>query len=185
MRRHILFAPKQVKNASARYALLTVCAVCAALGLNLLFGLLQADKLSGAYTQVRERQYAVSVLKGLFLYGVFYPALEEAVFRGVLLNVLLRALPVQAAALVSALLFGLYHGNPVQGAYAFLIGLLLAYGCLRMQGLAAPFLMHGAANVFVFLLSSYAPEGSMAVQTLLCAVCMSVCALCLVWERRF
>lgn len=138
------------------YMALAACAVCAAVGLNLLFGLLQPEKLSDAYRQASERQYAVSVLKGLFLYGLFYPAVEEAVFRGAVLGLFRRLFQTRTAVLLSALLFGLYHGNIVQGVYAFLLGLLLAYGRLRMDTPAAPFLMHAAANCCVFLLSGRA-----------------------------
>lgn len=54
---------------------------------------------------------------------------------------------VLAGALISAALFGLYHGNLLQGVYAFLLGLVMAWLYERFQTLAAPWVFHAAANV--------------------------------------
>ena len=56
-------------------------------------------------------------------------------------------MPFWPAALISAVLFGLYHGNLLQGVYAFLLGLVLAWLYERFQTLAAPWLFHAAANM--------------------------------------
>lgn len=63
----------------------------------------------------------------MFLYiSLLGPVAEELLFRGLLLR-LLRPYGKQAAILVSALLFGLFHGNIIQIPFAFLVGLVLGY----------------------------------------------------------
>lgn len=74
------------------------------------------------------------------------PLAEELVFRGIIQTRLERAMPVWAAVVLQAVLFGVTHGTPVQMAYAFLMGLV--FGLLRsrtgsiLPGLAA----HAAFN---------------------------------------
>lgn len=134
-----------------------LCAVSAGLGLNALVSWLCFDTISVAYEQVRRKQYAVSVLQGIWQYAVFAPLAEEFLFRGIAYRLLAKKIPWQAAAVISAALFALYHGNIVQGGYAFLMGLLLAGAYHYFDRFAAPVLFHGAANLAVFLIS-YSPD---------------------------
>lgn len=53
------------------------------------------------------------------------PVAEEFIFRGVIFDRLFLAFPFWIANGLQALLFAVYHGNVVQGSYAFLFGLLL------------------------------------------------------------
>lgn len=63
----------------------------------------------------------------MFLYSAFLaPLSEEILFRGYVLRSL-RPYGRRFAILGSALLFGLFHGNLLQGPYAFLVGLILGY----------------------------------------------------------
>lgn len=64
---------------------------------------------------------------GMFLYiSILGPISEELLFRGVLLR-LLRPRGKQAAIVLSAIAFGLFHGNLIQIPFAFLVGLVLGY----------------------------------------------------------
>ncbi len=63
----------------------------------------------------------------MFLYAsLLGPVAEELLFRGLVLR-LLRPWGKQTAIFVSAVLFGLFHGNVIQIPFAFLIGLVLGY----------------------------------------------------------
>ena len=59
------------------------------------------------------------------------PFLEEIFFRGILFQRLKELMSVKAAAVVSALVFGLYHGTLTQGIYGFFMGLALAWAMER------------------------------------------------------
>ena len=66
--------------------------------------------------------------EGYIVIGILAPIAEEMVFRGAILRSLLKAFSPQMhwlAIILSALLFGVVHGNLPQGCHAFAIGLLL------------------------------------------------------------
>jgi phosphoglycolate phosphatase len=121
---HIKPEPKRT------YALFAMASVGAVLGLNLLLELLQITDKSAAYQAAREDQYSAVFLVGLICYGLITPVAEEVLFRGILFNTLRRRMPLKLAVVVSALCFGAYHMNTVQGIYGFLMGLLIAYAYL-------------------------------------------------------
>lgn len=67
----------------------------------------------------------------MYLYAcILGPISEELLFRGLLLRTL-KPCGKQTAILVSALVFGLFHGNIVQIPFAFGVGLVLAYVALE------------------------------------------------------
>ena len=80
------------------------------------------------------------------------PLWEELFFRGVLFVQLKKRFSVSRAAVISALCFGLYHGNLSQGIYAFLMGLLLVSAMERYQTVAAPIAVHMGANMAALVL---------------------------------
>lgn len=85
----------------------------------------------------------------LALYGlsvvVIPPIVEEMMFRGVVLQSL-RRYGDGFAVVVSAIFFGLYHGNPIQMVFAFLSGLALGYVVIRTGSLLPSILIHCINN---------------------------------------
>lgn len=64
----------------------------------------------------------------MFIYSVLMaPISEELIFRGVTLRVAQRGLPFWPANILQAAFFGIFHMNPLQGCYTFIIGLILGY----------------------------------------------------------
>lgn len=74
------------------------------------------------------------------------PLTEELMFRGVIQTRLERAMPLWAAVVVQAILFGVTHGTPVQMGYAFLIGLALGFLRCRTGSILPGFAAHAAFN---------------------------------------
>lgn len=139
-------------------ALTVLLGISVSIFLNLISQLLQTFVFTGgygAYEQVAAAQYAVPFAVGVLLYGVISPLAEEAVFRGILYNRCKRYIGTLPAIFLSALLFGLFHGNLVQGIYAFVMGLLMAGLYERFHSFAVPLLFHAAANLPVFTISYY------------------------------
>lgn len=63
----------------------------------------------------------------MFLYiCIIAPIAEEILFRGLLLRMLMPY-GKRLAILATAFLFGMFHGNPMQSPYAFVVGLVLGY----------------------------------------------------------
>jgi hypothetical protein len=81
-----------------------------------------------------------------FIACVLAPVVEELMFRGFLLNALLRYMPIALAAVFSALLFGAAHASwsafaPLAGA-----GLVLAAVYYRTGALSASMIAHAGFN---------------------------------------
>ena len=107
------------------------------------------------------------------------PLAEELMFRGVIQTRLERAMPVWAAVVLQAVLFGVVHGTPIQMAYAFLLG--LAFGFLRsrtgsiLPGIAA----HAAFNAMNDPLGIFGDAaGSWYALAVMAAVCAVGCVFC-------
>ena len=135
-----------------RYPALVIFAAASVVFFNILISLSGLMEQSDLYRQTAARQYAVSLGMGLFLYAGVSAVVEEVVFRFLLYNRLRRSGGRAAFGIVaSAFLFGVYHGNIVQGLYAFVIGLLIALVYVRFDDFLAPVLFHGVGNAVIFL----------------------------------
>ncbi len=117
-------------------------------------GLVKEESFSQAATGLFYASDHISVL--IVLYCIATPFIEELLFRYFIFNLLLKYTKRAAlSVIVCAALFGLYHMNPVQIAYGFIMGLVITYAYYRHRVLTIPFLMHAAANAvalaFTFL----------------------------------
>lgn len=75
------------------------------------------------------------------------PVAEELIFRGMGYLSLRDEMGAVPAAIFSAVFFGLFHGNLVQGIYAAGLGLILAFIMEKYQSLTAAWLTHVAMNI--------------------------------------
>lgn len=82
---------------------------------------------------------------------VIAPVLEEVVFRGLLLHRWAYKWNLKTAIIVSSLLFGVMHADPI-GAFVFGVGMCILY--LRSQSLYIPILCHSLNNLAVWILEA-------------------------------
>ena len=82
----------------------------------------------------------------LLLAGVAVPIAEELIFRGFLYNFLKERWGVWPGVFVSALIFGIIHGNVTVGVTAFLLGILLAVLYEYSHSLWTSILVHAINN---------------------------------------
>lgn len=158
-----------------------------AVGCNFFFSLTGLTGMSADFQAVSERQMTAGLLTGLLLYGIFSPLAEEMIFRGVLFVRLKRFLPVTVAGFLSALLFGLYHGNIVQALYGLLAGCLFAWFYHKKGSFAQTVSLHGVMNVTGFLLTYLQVFSSPFYGWIGCACAFAlagVCFLALSKERK-
>ncbi|MCR4690195.1 MAG: HAD hydrolase-like protein [Lachnospiraceae bacterium] len=138
------------------FLLILSSALALGLGLNIIILLPGIAEKSAGFQRVAGNQYSVSLPVGLVIYGILVPFTEEVLFRGILQNRIMRYYPRGLGIFLSALLFGCYHGNPVQIFYAFMMGLSISLVYARYQLLEATALMHCGANLLVYFLSKQA-----------------------------
>lgn len=98
---------------------------------------------------------------GYLAIGILAPLAEEVVFRGAILRTLLRMFEQRwhwAAIVISALLFGIVHGNEPQGIHATLIGLLLGWMYYRTDSIFPGVVFHWVNNTVAYLLFNMMPQ---------------------------
>lgn len=161
----------------------------ACIGLNYLISLLRIPELFPAYQEISKQIYGGNIVIQLVTVVAGAAVIEELLFRGIIYGRLKDFLGVRASLVISALLFGLYHMNMVQGIYAFIIGLVLAYVYEKFKTIAAPILAHGTANLVSILISETGildfSEGSLLWSVVLAAVplVILVCSLLVIRSR--
>lgn len=87
-------------------------------------------------------------LLSLLVIAVLPAIIEEAVFRGVILNGIKEAGTLRAV-LLSGVLFSLFHQNPAQTPYQLICGCLFALLALRSGSIFVPVVMHFFNNAFI------------------------------------
>lgn len=147
-------------------ALVVLGAVCISRGLNLFLGLTFLPRYFPGYEEAQAQMYHCSLVSQVMASVVSAPVLEELLMRGLVYGRIRSAFSSsRAAMLLSALIFGLFHGNVVQGIYAFFLGLFFAQVYESFRSLIPAVIAHGAANGATFL-AIYLPfEGQGAAGT--------------------
>lgn len=135
------------------YLFLITASLGMSLGMNLLLYLTGITQASASYQEVSASQYSVTVPLGLFIYGIAAPVSEELLFRGVLFNRIKKMYGPAIGILLSSVLFGVYHGNMVQGLFAFFMGLVIAYLYEELGHFYIAVLVHALMNLTSYALT--------------------------------
>lgn len=96
---------------------------------------------------------SLPLIPSLLIFGFLLPFCEEAFFRGILFREALRCTSLSRAAVFSSLLFSVYHGNILQGIYAFFMGLYLCRMERKYRSLRASFSLHALVNTVVLVMT--------------------------------
>jgi uncharacterized protein len=100
-----------------------------------------------------------SILISMLTVGIVAPIAEEFLFRGVIYNTLKKKISIKWTIIIQAILFGVFHGNLVQGTYATLLGLVFGYVTYKTKSLWPAIIMHMVnnltANIVSFIIGDY------------------------------
>lgn len=133
-----------------QYFLMIIGSVLLAYGFHYLFFVTGFMESSESFQNVAQSQYDVSLVVGLVLYGAISPFVEEVIFRGFLFGRMKVYMNWVVALFLSSLLFGIYHGNLVQGVYGFFMGLVFGLVAHKYQNFYLAVGMHAIANLVAF-----------------------------------
>ena len=134
-------------------------------------------------------QMTVGVV-GLIGTGFITPVAEELLCRGAILGTLLVMMPRRpwVCIVVSALIFGLIHLNPVQIVFGSLYGLLLGWLFWRTRSLLPSIVVHVVNNATVLMLPESADNAienmSLTTEILLSVVSLIVLFVAIRWFAR-
>lgn len=138
---------KQKETSVVAWIVLAIMAVTLCFSLNALLGFSGLDKISQKYQEVAQTLYSGGVLLEIITVGILGPICEELIFRGLMFRRMCEYTKPVIAVIASALVFAIYHGNIVQGVYAFVLGIVMAVCYQRFQTLWASIVIHVAANI--------------------------------------
>ncbi|MBR4777747.1 MAG: CPBP family intramembrane metalloprotease [Lachnospiraceae bacterium] len=80
------------------------------------------------------------------------PINEECIMRGIILSRLKRKMAPVFAIIISAVYFGIFHMNVVQGIYAGILGLFMAYIAYKYRSIIPSIIFHAMFNALNFLI---------------------------------
>ncbi|MCI9126219.1 MAG: CPBP family intramembrane metalloprotease [Eubacterium sp.] len=100
-----------------------------------------------SYSGAENVIYGSSVAVQFLAAGFAAPVVEELIFRGLIYKRLKDLVNIRWAAILSAALFGVFHGNWVQAPYAIIIGLVAVFVYEKYKSITAPILLHMTANI--------------------------------------
>lgn len=99
----------------------------------------------------------------ILLAVIMAPLFEEIVFRGIIQKGLInKGLKPKTAIIISAVIFGLVHGNPWQFVGAVLLGSVLGLVYYKTKSLLLPILLHAFNNLCSAILIFYGNTESFA-----------------------
>lgn len=173
-------------HAAADGVLSLIAGAALGIGINNLIAMTPLIDLSAGFKEANSAFFAGKVFYELLGSCLIIPIAEELLYRGIVYKRLRLYAGVEAAVVLSAVIFGAMHFNLVQFVYAGILGILLAF-LLKWTGfLYTAVLAHCAANVAAvvrqetgWLSFSYEPTAvGMGVTVLVLAVA-ALAILCL------
>lgn len=112
------------------------------------------------------------------------PLVEEITFRGLIYSRLKQGMPMFAAMIISAWVFGMMHGTVIWFLYAALIGLLLSWIYEKYHSLTASVLVHFSFNLFGSLMELIGGMSDVAFLLMLTASGIASVALLIFIQRN-
>jgi membrane protease YdiL (CAAX protease family) len=115
----------------------------------------------------------VMLVLSMIAVGVIAPAAEEVLFRGFLLPVFAKRWGPIAGIAISAAMFGITHLDPLQGTFAFLVGLYLGWLALRCGSIRWPIVAHVVNNTVAVVSSRIGGRESTATTIAVAAMALT------------
>ena len=146
------YFPEQKKKLPARFHLFVILAgLAGSVGFSCLSAAAglsggAASSIPAISSAVRGSECPAGWILAAVTLAAVSPAAEEFLFRGLVFNGIRRCIRFLPAAVLSSLIFAVFHGNIAQGFYGFAMGLAYAAVYEKSGSLAAPVEMHMAAN---------------------------------------
>lgn len=100
-----------------------------------------------SYSGVEAAIFGSSVALQIVAAGIVGPVVEELLFRGLIYKRLREFTGINISAVLSAVIFGIFHGNWVQAPYAIIIGLAAVFVYEKYKSIIAPVLFHMSVNM--------------------------------------
>ncbi len=183
----------------AKYLLIIPFATTFVYAANMLVQIIEVliPSIAHSFDDTAQTIYGADITVQIITAVILGPIVEELIFRGLMYARLKRMFGGVVAALVTSLVFGIYHMNISQGIYAFLFSYAAIFIYEKYKKIYAPMIMHMVANglsvLVTFVLKDYnnqsgaqenalnKPEhlGVLLIVFVICTALCGVFALCI------
>jgi len=153
----LLYDPTAVFSKKAYFPVLVILTSFAlTVLLNFLYSKIPWDMFGDKYiVQNNDSLYSVPLYFRIISYVFIGPFAEEVLFRGIVFSRFKKIMPLWASVIASSLFFAVYHGNLMQGSYAFLMGSVMCLSLHFGGSFLYPLLFHMIANLISNLCHEY------------------------------
>lgn len=165
------------------YLMIILCGASLAVAMNNIITITPLPYIFTGYEETNEVLFGGGIILQILGAGIFACIVEEFSHRGVTYLRMKRYWGKRKAMIFSALVFGIYHLNVVQGVYAFFLGLFFAWVYERYDSLWAPVIAHMSANLCVVLLGA-SPLVTGIMETMV-GFCLMTCISVLLFYHGF
>ncbi len=174
--------PEGAASSLAFYAALGILGNAA---LNAIMNLLDVTRFFPEYDEMMDIAMGGSPVFLVLTIAILAPVVEELIFRGLVLGHLLTKMKRPAAILLSSLIFGVIHLNPLQIIYAALMGALLAFIYVRSCSIWAAVFAHAGFNLVGVIAQLFMDEPTAAGYVLMLLYALSVaCVVVFIVAKR-
>jgi len=112
------------------------------------------DLINNIVMYMKGNNYFTNIIMMLVIVlslGILGPIIEEVVFRGLILQALMKKMNIVMAILIESFLFSIFHSNLFQVIGTFMFGILLSIVFIRYESIIVPIILHIAFNMsFLF-----------------------------------
>ncbi len=117
----------------------------------------------------------------VMLFAVIFvaPIGEELLFRGLIQSYGFKNFAPAVAIFMQGLIFGLYHGNIIQGIYACLMGVILGFVAYKLKSIIYPMILHISINASLLLVPEVLYDGT--VKTAITTAVTGVGFVVMIW----
>ncbi|MDV4152201.1 type II CAAX endopeptidase family protein [Clostridium sp. AL.422] len=102
-----------------------------------------------------------SMIISIITIGIVAPFAEEFLFRGIIYNTLKKKVSIRWTIIIQAIMFGVFHGNIIQGSYATLLGIVFGYVTYKTKSLWPAIIMHMVNNLIATMFM-YVPSDNIS-----------------------
>lgn len=113
-----------------------------------------APDLVKEYDELAKRLTFDNTLINIIAVVVLGPISEELLFRGFILERLSRCMNIYVAIVIQAVLFGIMHGNLVQGSFVIILGIVGGYLACAHKSIIPAIIVHAMQNGLSLILDS-------------------------------
>ena len=123
-----------------------------------------------------------NVVLGLISAVIFAPVCEEIAVRGIIVQRSKKVFTIVGVAIISAVLFGVFHMNLIQGIYVLPMGLLWGYIAYKYNSVIPTIICHLINNLFGMTVAAYInPDGNIWIYVIMFVVLSAAAAF--FWSR--